>query len=603
MIDLPRALQPWAELLDLFPRESAVALGPLVQRLSAAVGPLRVTLPNPNGEPDGYDGLTRRGLYDRLLVSEWALAESAPEEFIRRAASYEHLFLNLRRVEPAGAKRSVVIFDTGPNQLGTPRLAHLAALVVLARRAEMARVPFYWGILNHPNEPLVAGVTEANVRRLLDARTATEASAEDGAAWRDQFGTVANDDDAWFIGGPRLARFPELGSFSRMSVEDVGESGARTLAVTVQQRERAATRLVLPLPDDKMCVRLIRQPFEGAAKPRPAVELKPLRSRYLPVSNLVFGLGNTKLYARNANSELLAFPVPNSRNDKQGKPKVYRLEPGVQVHAVTRLAGRTVTADLTAASVRVRFNPLLKNEAEGLTFTSTDRPALATQASDRLLSLVFPVANPWTSIDAYMLDLAGVLFRLKGTDDTRTATFITGNVKAVGTHRERLNYACLTGGGWRIVSQGKTESDVTTRRVEGSGPFAFFGCPGASGDPDIGLLAVQRSELEWVVVNTLGERVFSTPPGTTVVGVTQGSPGDWVKAEAALVVIGTDPHQLFLSGIGWTKNLPPAPERIVSATCSPSAPIVAYLTEGGTVVVYSLLENGVLAKFVVDCGQ
>ncbi len=603
MADLPRALQPWAELLDIFPLESAVALGPLVQRLASAVGPLRVTLPNPNGEPDGYDGLTRRGLYDRLLVSEWALAESAPEEFIRRAASYEHLFLNLRRVEPAGAKRSVAVFDAGPNQLGTPRLAHLAALIVLARRAELARVPFFWGILNCPDEPLVNGVTEANVRRLLDARTALEATAEVCAKWRDQFGTIKLDDDAWFIGGPRLARFSELDAFSRIALSEPGDVETRAVSIVVKERGRGEKQFSLPLPEDRDCVRLIRNPFEGATKKPVPQDIKPLRKRYLPVSNLVFGIGNTKLYGRNGDGELLAFPIPNSPNDKQGKPKVYRFEPGLTIHAATRLAGRTVTVDAAPDGIRLRFNPPLKNESEESLFTTTDKPLLATKAGDRMSGIFFPSASPWNFIDCFILDLAGILYRLKGGDTGRTATFITGNVKAVGVHRERLNYACLTGGGWRVVSQGKTDSDATTRKAAGGGPLAFFGFSGGAGDPDVGLLALQRDEREWLVINRVGERVFTTQPGCAVKGVITAGPNDWSKADAALVVLGNDPRQLSLVGSDWNFNLPPAPDRVVSVTCSQTAPIVAYQTESGTIVVHSLFENATLAKFSVASGQ
>src|ERR1044072_224038 len=75
MTQLPPPLAPWASLLDLFPHELAVALGPWVQRLDRAIGPMRVPHGAGQGEPDGYDGLTRRGLYERLLVSEWLLAE------------------------------------------------------------------------------------------------------------------------------------------------------------------------------------------------------------------------------------------------------------------------------------------------------------------------------------------------------------------------------------------------------------------------------------------------------------------------------------------------------------------------------------------------
>src|SRR5687768_17876785 len=45
-------------------------------------------------------------------------------------------------------------FDAGPNQLGSPRIAQIAALIVLSRRAEAAGVRFAWGILQEPDAPL-----------------------------------------------------------------------------------------------------------------------------------------------------------------------------------------------------------------------------------------------------------------------------------------------------------------------------------------------------------------------------------------------------------------------------------------------------------------
>src|SRR5579872_426249 len=108
--ELPRALQPWAPYLQLMPAEQVAAIAPIVQRLDSAIGPLRVQARGGAGDPDGFDGLSRRGGYDRLLLSEWLLADEMPEEFARRAAMSEHAFLQLARQGPAGARVSRVLF-------------------------------------------------------------------------------------------------------------------------------------------------------------------------------------------------------------------------------------------------------------------------------------------------------------------------------------------------------------------------------------------------------------------------------------------------------------------------------------------------------------
>jgi prepilin-type processing-associated H-X9-DG protein len=41
LLPLPPPLAPWAALLEIFPTDLARALGPLVQRLDVAIGPLR----------------------------------------------------------------------------------------------------------------------------------------------------------------------------------------------------------------------------------------------------------------------------------------------------------------------------------------------------------------------------------------------------------------------------------------------------------------------------------------------------------------------------------------------------------------------------------
>ena len=50
-----------------------------------------------DGEPDGYDGIASRGIYERLVTSEWLLADEEPDEFDRRAAMGEHTFTRLAR--------------------------------------------------------------------------------------------------------------------------------------------------------------------------------------------------------------------------------------------------------------------------------------------------------------------------------------------------------------------------------------------------------------------------------------------------------------------------------------------------------------------------
>src|SRR5262245_3915198 len=206
LMEMPRALAPWAASLELFPRELAVALWPLVQRLDVALGPLRARVLAGQGDPDGFEGIGRRGLYERLLPSEWLLLDEAPDEFARRAVAGEHAFLQLARRAPGGARVAAALFDAGPNQLGAPRLAHLAALIVLHRRAVAAGARVAWGVAQSPDAPLFGEVSEESVGHLLAARSPREAGAEDLETWRSRLGVTGTQDDYWLIGGRRLAR-------------------------------------------------------------------------------------------------------------------------------------------------------------------------------------------------------------------------------------------------------------------------------------------------------------------------------------------------------------------------------------------------------------
>ena len=259
---LPPGLAPWRAQLERFPEDLALALGPLVQRLAAAVGPLSSAYVG-NVQPNGFDGVSQRGEYQRLLASEWLLAEEEPDEFLRRAAMREHLFLRLAQREPMGCKRSIVLFDAGPSQLGTPRLAHIAMLAVLERRARAADAEFEFGVLQRP-EPARKTLDAADVRHLLAARSAFEASPAHVTAWVDLLEPLADEDEIWWVGGAGLAELTPPRPGPRMLVRDPLRADNDRLEVELHLRERRHP-LTLELPEPSLRTRLIRDPFQSVA--------------------------------------------------------------------------------------------------------------------------------------------------------------------------------------------------------------------------------------------------------------------------------------------------------------------------------------------------
>src|SRR5689334_5411599 len=193
----------------------------IIQRVSMLIGAPHPRLNEDHGEPDGFDGLNRRGTYERLLLSEWMLADELEDEFMRRAVMGEHLFLNRAHSAPVGTRASLALFDSGPSQLGSPRIAHIAALIVLANRADSAGSSFSWGVLQQAETSPFREVNAARIMTLLNARSYHEVSDTQMQAWEEQLATWSGLDDVWIIGGQRLSRLQTEKRSSRLYVEDV----------------------------------------------------------------------------------------------------------------------------------------------------------------------------------------------------------------------------------------------------------------------------------------------------------------------------------------------------------------------------------------------
>ena len=145
-MDLPKPISHWQGIMAAFPEDIAALLLNLCNQLAPLIRNHPLQSRTGKVEPLGFDGLSRQVNYHRLLLSEWVLQDHFPEEFVRRAATGEHLFLEMQREENHEGRCCHALFDCGPEQLGRPRLAQLAVLILLARRAERHRLHFKWGV-------------------------------------------------------------------------------------------------------------------------------------------------------------------------------------------------------------------------------------------------------------------------------------------------------------------------------------------------------------------------------------------------------------------------------------------------------------------------
>lgn len=598
MIELPRSLAHWGAYLAVFPRDLALSLGPVLQRLSSAVGPLQVRRHDGSGEVDGYDGLDRRGSYERLLATEWLLADEMPDEFLRRAIMGEHLFLHTSRPEPGGTRTSVAIFDAGPGQLGSPRIAQLAALIVLARRAEAAGARFAWGILQDPDAPLQPEVTGSGILRLLQSRTPHEASDAQIGAWHTRVRGWKEMDDLWIVGPPRLGSVPAARGASVLQVWDVLDPEMRRVAVRVRPGGAGmpAREIALDLPDDAACARLLRDPF--AATVAPPRRLDP---RLRPASNLVFSSSGAKLFARAADGGVTSFALPNSPRADIGPPRWYDPAPGKVV---------------VAAGVRRKRIALISYQDYGLILHDIPRDgggmiSIRYEGEPRFRAPDPPYPPPlqsvlWTGRFLWVRDASGQLFELVDPP----ALHAPGRLRLQGP----ATAAVVSAGALYVVEPaaegrparivrflGSRREPEVMAELRGSGRRAFFGFAGSpSPSREWGLVAVENEdEGAWQVLGPRG--TFLTPfTGTQVVGVArdpqqQGSP-------PGLLLLDKDWRTLLLAGQGGSRKVATAAAEIEHVAVHHASPLFAYATAGGEITVGSFRHEGPVFRLLPEDG-
>jgi hypothetical protein len=194
----------------------------------------------------------------------------------------------------AGAGRKLLaVFDSGPGQLGSPRVGQVAVWIALARRARAAGLSFLWGVLQKPGEAPAGGTTAEDLRLLLGSRTAHEAGGEQLAAWGEWLKTASEVAEAWLISPPRLGSSPSLPGASRLQIWDDLTPGTRRIGVALYTGSAIAARELFDLPDETDCINLLRlapPPAELAASPatepetaeQPVLPLEPHGRRLHP---------------------------------------------------------------------------------------------------------------------------------------------------------------------------------------------------------------------------------------------------------------------------------------------------------------------------------
>lgn len=566
--------------LDIFPREVALALGPLVRRLASAIGEWRSLPEKGLVEPDGFAGLSRRGHYERLLTTEWLLAEEAPLEFLRRAAQGEHAFLQIARRDPQNAGFCAVLCDAGPNQLGSPRIAQMAALLVLGRRALAANARFGWGILQQPGV-LHGELTPAMLALFLNARGAAEATAQNIQDWREFLAaqsTPRASEEHWWLGGAHLKSWSQQESL--LLLDDPLELETRAVDAAILAPAVPQRALRLELPEDKLCARLLRDPFLITTA-RPQGEAALANS-----SGLILTYAGSKLLIRTADEDVLAYAIPRYPQENQVSRRRYQVHHGFKALAAGR-EGKTL---------RIVG---LKESGEGVVLSYGGKQAKTEAYFDwPAMPEELKSSYPWSG---YL----GACYNLPA-DSRHLAALLPGghlimlwanegryeivqhHTDVVALHRNAAHLVCAAQISPEEFVRRRLGTHSTLESWRLTGPSGactrvVTGYPGEVTPERSGFWATDDGA-GWQVLHQGAEPVVDVPQGSEVCGC---------------MMLGADPPEPALvaldarGGISLVQServesltLPSA--RIVEATVGPTAPNIAYRTQNGELGVYSV---------------
>ncbi|MCX4246147.1 hypothetical protein [Paraliomyxa miuraensis] len=414
-IELPRALRPWTEPLTMLDPVVHDGLGRWLHPLRSLLGPLAVPRSASEGEPDGYAGLHRRGSYERLLLSEWAVALEAPEEFLRRATAGEHVFIAPAFHEPQAASASVALLDAGPRQLGAPRLLHLALLVVLRQRAQDGGASFRFGVLQDPEEP-PRELTPPAITEWM-AHGTWQPTVTRASAWEARLAELAAP-DVWLVGAADLLPLAQRTGAGLLEIEEVTHDGAPALRLRAHHRQRGSRAIILPLPPPDAGVRILRSPLA----PPPPVP-RPDRGHDAPPCTDRLGqlsCDGRRWVLPHRDGSAGALHVPNTTREQPGRTKLIMADHDLVLLAVDIKGKRPIAVAVSdEGEVVLRGSGLALGEGPPSSISTEQHTGLLLpvtfQRPSRGLELLtmFVVTATALVFDAWILDAHDQLWELR----------------------------------------------------------------------------------------------------------------------------------------------------------------------------------------------
>ncbi len=587
---LPASLTPWATHLQIFPEEISLALGSYVQKISPFIAPINSNNEEADGEPNGYDGVNRRGIYERLLLSELALADDFSDEFIRRAVMGEHLFLNLAKISPSAKQVSIALFDAGAMQIGTPRIAHLAALIILARRAEAANAMFLWGVLQNEKQLIISDDTESSVKILLESRTPHDVCEEDILAWQEKLKEVDKFADVWLIGSQNLSQFAETKGFSHLYVDEVSGLEKDELELKIRSASGIEKQILLELPPPNICTRLLRNPFEI---PQPITTVNAKLDGN--VTNFFFDTTGTKLFAKLDSENILAFPTQNKQVMTEMRPAFYKLNNSYQCIAIGRLnKAIAIVSKIDSQTIFPEYRKYGFKQKEGK-YKLAKGEFVFPDNDNKLLQILSCSPRYALTNQVVIIDAKGNLFSFNESkmfegDIVGELKLLATNVLAVAqTENEFMYVGCEDGNEQHhfvIVSDKIERRSIAANKIR----QAMFG-RGENGNK---VLAIEDSVGNWTIIDkTDNVRIMPRPNGE-VVGVYQDVR---FAPNAGFFELLEDRKTLeFTWAYSRRRQILKTDEEIIKIEFNPRSPILAYQT-AGELVIFSLTHKTAIGRY------
>ncbi|NHZ37965.1 hypothetical protein [Massilia rubra] len=575
---LPAQLAPWRAWLALLPAELAAPLGAMLLRLQPLVGRMAGVAPAPDSTPVGVGGIARRGPYHRLLLSEWAVLDAAPDEFLRRAAAGELLFSAPEPRVERRARICVALFDAGPAQLGEPRLVHLALFILLARRAHEEGASFRWGILQTPGA-LDAGCGQPALMRLMNARTALRAGGAARDGWNGELAGLEPHAEVWQVGAPDAVAMRRESARAAIVQPLLGDG----LQVSITQQGRTR-ELMLELPAPASAVRLLRYPGGEPAKP----VRNRMGGRNTPSLKHAprFGDYGERWVTGRPDGGTLIFAFMEGHSGRLPAPRRQRVPKRGSVLGIWPRFDKV--ADVAVCGGKLMFRHF------GGVFERCEcvRPPpgqfAAARGSGGWLPTFFLRKNDFDQV--LMIDSAARLVSWRARHDGAGGigfALLAAGVVGAAQNQNRLLYASVADGVTRLYRYESAAPDPVEDLVfEWPVLRVLFGEVHslASGH----LLALQTSQTDWLLVQGRVSRTLVIGDGATVTGVARMAPD---SAELALLVINPDRCTVELRGATQRRTIVHAHFPIAHLTLEPTGQFMSWLLTGSHELFARRLDN------------